>query len=80
MDVYRSKIFRTGNSDALRLPKEISPGPGVEVEITTTGNLWTVRPKSNRTPKELVEALRKLPKPNAVQKRDRILAPKRPGL
>ena len=80
MNVYRSKTFRAGNSDALRLPKEISPGPGVEVEITKSGNLYSFRAQPKRTPRELVEALRKLPKPTGIQKRDKILAPKRPGL
>jgi antitoxin VapB len=80
MNVYRSKTFRAGNSDALRLPKEISPGPGVEVEITKTGNLYTFRLKTKRTPKETAELLRSLPKPDRIQKRDKIIFPKRPGL
>jgi antitoxin VapB len=80
MNVYRSKTFRAGNSDALRLPKEISPGPGVEMEITASGKVFTVRPKPKRTPKELAELLRLLPKPAKIQKRDRIIFPKRPGL
>lgn len=38
MNVYRSKIFRAGNSDALRLPRELTPGTDVEVEITKQGS------------------------------------------
>jgi antitoxin VapB len=80
VNIYRSKTFRAGNSDALRLPKEISPGPNVEVEITKSGNFYSFRTKSKRTPRELVEALRQLPKPSRIDKRDKILAPRRAGL
>ena len=81
MNVYRSKIFRAGNSDALRLPRELTPGTDVEVEITKQGDLLTVRPvKKRMTPQELVAALRALPKPTRIQKREKILFPDRKGL
>ncbi len=81
MNVYRSKIFRAGNSDALRLPRELTPGTDVEVEITKQGDMLTVRPVKRRmTPKEFVAAMRALPKPPTVQKREKILFPKRKGL
>lgn len=80
MNIYRSKTFRAGNSDALRLPKEISPGPDVEVEIVHSGGVYTFRPKTALDPKALIDALRALPRPDRIQKRDRILAPKRHGL
>ena len=80
MNVYRSKVFRAGNSDALRLPKEVTPGPDVEMEIIKQGDVLTIRPVRKMTPQELVAALRALPKPKSVQKRDKIIFPKRKGL
>jgi antitoxin VapB len=80
MKIAHSRTFRSGNSDALRLPKDVSIGADVEVEIVNSGGVLTIRPKPKMTPKELAEALNRLPKPQQVQKRDRVLAPRRTGL
>jgi antitoxin VapB len=81
MNVYRTKTFRAGNSDAVRLPKEISPGPGIEVEIEKSGGIWTMREKPKMTPAELVAKLREIgPPPGPKPKRERIIFPKRRGL
>lgn len=80
MNVYRTKVFRAGNSDALRLPKEVTPGPDVEMEIIKQGDVLTVRPVRKMTPQELVAALRAMPKPTSVEKRDKIVFPRRKGL
>lgn len=79
MDAYTTKTFRSGNSEAVRLPKELAFGDGVEVEVARDGDVVTVRRK-RMTPRELVEALNTLPKPTEVQKREKIVFPKRPGL
>jgi antitoxin VapB len=62
------------------LPKEISPGPGVEVEITRSGTIWTMRPKPKMTPAELVAKLREIGAPKTRTKRQKITFPKRRGL
>lgn len=80
MKIVRSRTFRSGNSDAIRLPREVSIGSDVEVEIVKTGDVLTIRPRPSMTPRELVEALERLPKPKEVQKREKILFPKRKGL
>jgi antitoxin VapB len=80
MKIAHSKTFRSGNSDAIRLPKEVSIGADVEVEIIRTGDVLTIRPKSRLTPKELAELLESMPKPKQVEKRQAILFPKRKGL
>jgi antitoxin VapB len=80
MKIAHSRTFRSGNSDAIRLPKEVSLGTDVEVEIVRTGDVLTIRPKPRMTGKQLVEALEKLPKPATVQKREKIIFPKRRGL
>lgn len=81
MTIVTSTTFRSGNSEALRLPREIAYGAGVELEIERTGDLLFVRPKPRMTNKMLVEALRKLGRPaDGVQERDLIEPPDRPGL
>ncbi len=80
MKVAHGRTFRSGNSDALRLPKEVSIGADVEVEIIKTGDVLTIRPRPRMTPRELAEALEKLPKPDSIEKRAKIIFPKRPGL
>lgn len=80
MDAYTTKTFRSGNSEAVRLPKEIAFGEGVELEVRRNGDLVTLRPKPKRTMKELVEELRRMPRPARIQERDPIEWPERPGL
>jgi antitoxin VapB len=72
-----SKTFKSGNSEALRLPKEVAFGPDVEVTIRKDGDTLTIRPKRRKTLGGLVEALAKLPKPDKPWKRERIMFPKR---
>jgi len=38
-----AKVFKTGNSMALRLPRELNPKAG-EVSIERAGNCWLVEP------------------------------------
>jgi antitoxin VapB len=74
-----SRTFRSGNSDAVRLPKEISFGPGVEVEIERKGDVVTLTPKRPSI-KEMLATLEALPKPKTIGKRDPFIAPIRQGL
>jgi antitoxin VapB len=80
MSIAYSRTFRSGNSEAVRLPKEVAFGADLEVEIIRSGDVLTIRPRPKMTPRELVEALRKLPKPERVQEREPIEFPERPGL
>ncbi|WP_114950985.1 antitoxin [Sphingosinicella terrae] len=80
MKVTHSRTFRSGNSEAVRLPKEVAFGGEVDVEIIRSGDVLTIRPRSKLTPRQLVEALEKLPKPAHVQERETIEFPERPGL
>lgn len=77
-----SKTFKSGNSEALRLPKEVAFGPDVEVSIRKVGDTLTIRPKkAKKTMAELVARLREIGPPvDGVQKRQKIIFPKRPGL
>lgn len=80
MKIAHSRIFRSGNSEAVRLPKEVAFGRNVEVEIIRSGDVLTIRPRRQMSPRQLVEALAKLPRPAAVQEREPIEFPDRPGL
>jgi antitoxin VapB len=80
MKVVTSRTFRSGNSEAVRLPKEVAFGPDIEVEIVKTGDMVMIRRKPRLTPGQLAEALRALPKPDRVQEREPFEAPDRPGL
>jgi antitoxin VapB len=79
MTAHTTKTFRSGNSEAVRLPKDIGFGEGVEVEVVRDGDSVTIRRKrmSNR---DLVAMLRQLPKPASVQAREPFEVPDRPGL
>lgn len=74
-----SRTFRSGNSDAVRLPKEISFGPGVDVEIERKGDVVTMRPKRPSI-QEMMDKLDALPKPSHIGKRPPFIAPIRKGL
>jgi len=74
-----SRTFKSGNSDAVRLPKEITFGTGVEVEFHRDGDVVTMVRK-RMTNREIVEALEAMPKPTSIQKRPEFIAPLRKGL
>ena len=82
MDRIDSKVFRDEAGEAVSLPDAVAFGEEIEVTITRSGHTLTIEPKHRRrmTPKELVEALSRLPKPDVVQVRDLIEVPERRGL
>ncbi len=56
-----TRTFRSGNSEAVRLPKDMAYGPGVELEIVRRGDTVTLRPVVGERPNAaLVAALRAL--------------------
>ena len=75
-----TKTFKSGNSVAVRLPKELGFEAGVDVEVEHQGNGVMIRRRQQYTGRDLVEALAKLPKPQQPMIRDRIIAPRRRGL
>lgn len=72
-----SKTFKSGNSEAVRLPKEVALGANVEVVIRKNGDTLTITPKRKKTVSGLIAALAKLPRPDRPWKRERIIFPKR---
>ena len=76
-----SKTFKSGNSEAVRLPKEVAFGSDVDVRIRRVGDTLTITPKRKKTMAELVARLREIgPPADGVERRVKIIAPERRGL
>ena len=79
MSIARSRTFRSGNSEAVRLPKEVAFGVDTPVTIVRSGDVMTIYP--TRPPvSEMIEQLLALPCPGEVEVRDEEPLPERPGL
>lgn len=58
-----TRIFKSGNSMAVRIPKELAiAGASQEVEIERVGNTLVVRPVKQETLGDLMEILTSFPK------------------
>jgi len=79
MPIARSRTFRSGNSEALRLPKDVAFGEDVELVIVRSGDVLTIYPAATTIP-EMIARLRALPAPPAVEQRDVEELAERPGL
>ncbi len=78
-----SKTFKSGNSEAVRLPKEVAFGADVAVTIRKIGDTLEITPKIKRkmTMAELAAKLLEIgPSPGPPVGRQRIIFPKRRGL
>jgi len=73
----RTRAFKSGNSQAVRIPAEIAyPDTDIDLEITRLGDVITIFPARNSL-KDAVAALRRMPKPPSVEKREAIDVPVR---
>lgn len=77
----RAKVFRSGNSLAIRLPRSFGLVEGAEFDVTSTGGEIVLRPDQPSF-RGLVDALLALPGPGpgSVEARDTDEIPERPGL
>jgi antitoxin VapB len=81
MATIKTRTFKSGNSEAVRLPKEIAFGEGVELIAERSGDVLTLYPAQQKQDlKEMFKALRELPGPGEIQERDEIEIPERPGM
>jgi antitoxin VapB len=77
MKPMRTKAFKSGNSQAIRVPADIAyADANLELEITRTGDELRIRP-ARRNLKALVDKLRRLPNPSEIEERDPIEMPDR---
>lgn len=79
MVTARTKTFRSGNSEALRLPRNVAFGEDVELVIVRSGDVMTIYPAATSVA-AMVARLKKLPAPPTIGQRDVEEIPERSGL
>lgn len=79
MPRVRTRTFRSGNSEALRLPRDVAFGEGVELEIVRSGDVMTIYPV-RASIGEMIDRLNSLPVPPCIESRDDEELPERPNL
>jgi antitoxin VapB len=78
MPIVSSRTFKSGNSEAVRLPRDVAFGADVEVTIVRSGDILTIFPKRPRVG-DLVARLGAMPKPAMIEAHDRSTIPERRG-
>lgn len=79
MTIARTRTFRSGNSEAVRLPKDVAFGEDVELVIVRSGEVMTIYPAQTSVA-EMVDRLRAMPAPPEIARRDDEPLPERAGL
>lgn len=79
MPISRSRTFRSGNSEAVRLPKDVAFGEDVELVLIRAGDVLTIFPAQMTIP-AMVAALSALPPVSAIEERDVEALPERDAL
>jgi antitoxin VapB len=79
MTVARSRTFKSGNSEAVRLPKDVAYGDGVELIIVRSGDVMTIYP-AQMTVTEMLGRLQALPVPPEIEVRETESLPERDAL
>ena len=75
----RTRAFKSGNSQAVRIPADLAYAEtDIDLEITRHGDVITIFPARDSL-KDVVAALRRMPKPPRVEKRRPIELPERRG-
>ena len=81
---HRTRTFKSGTQVVVPLPEGFAVPAGADVEISRNGDRVTIQ--LSRDPAEAkqrwlaaLDALRALPKPPSIQKRERFEFPDRPG-
>lgn len=69
MPTARTRTFRSGSSEAIRLPEVVAFGEDVELIVVRSGDVLTVFP-ATMSPAELVATLDALPAPTAIECRE----------
>ena len=73
----RTRAFKSGNSQAVRIPAELAyADTDVDLEITRLGDVITIFPV-RKNMSDVVAALRRMPKPGHVERRQPIKVPVR---
>jgi len=75
----RTRTFRSGNSEAIRLPKEVAYGEDVELVLVRSGDVMTIYPATTTIP-EMIARLNALPAAREIEQRDIEAMPEREGM
>ncbi|MDQ2861415.1 MAG: AbrB/MazE/SpoVT family DNA-binding domain-containing protein [Pseudomonadota bacterium] len=79
MPIVTSRTFRSGNSQAVRLPKEVAFPDDTAVTMVRSGEVLTIYPTKPPI-SEMIDKLLSLPGPGAIEIRDTEEIPERAGL
>ena len=79
MTFAKTRTFRSGNSEAVRLPKYAAFGEGVELVVVRSGDVVTLYPAATSVP-EMIARLDALPRPTSIEERDDEELPEHEGL
>ncbi len=79
MPIAKTRTFRSGNSEAIRLPKSVAFGNDVEIVMVRSGDVLTLYPATTTLP-EMIARLEALPSPPSIEVRDEDELPERSGL
>lgn len=79
MTIAKTRTFRSGNSEAIRLPKDVAFGKDLELVVVRSGDVLTVYPAEISIP-EMIARLDALPVPPSIEERDDEELPERAGL
>ena len=79
MTVAKTRTFRSGNSEAIRLPKDVAFGKDLELVVVRSGDVLTLYPATTSIP-EMIARLEALPVPPSIEDRDDEELPERAGL
>ena len=72
-----TRAFKSGNSQAVRIPAELAyDDTNIELSIDRYGDVIVIAPVRQNL-KEMVEALRAMPKPSEIERYEPIEAPDR---
>ena len=69
MTVAKTRTFRSGNSEAVRLPKDVAFGEDIALVIVRSGDVLTLYPAATSIP-EMITRLEALPVPPSIEARD----------
>lgn len=80
MPTGRGKSFKSGNSMAVRVPKETAFEEGAELIVERSGDVMTIYPARKKNMADLIDELRRMPRPPYVEERDTEELPEPKGL
>ena len=69
MSVARGRTFRSGNSEAIRIPKDLAYGDDVELVLVRSGDVLTIYPATTSIP-EMIAKLKALPAVGEIEQRE----------